>query len=358
MKKIFLKYIESFFFFLIFSILIMLKLNKENSYLVDFTLGRFFYLVLIYFLLRIFIAFEQNRILKEILRTRLNGFVLLALFAENLIIILNMKEYSYNEFFLLGIEKFKAGGLFVSLFGKLYTIIPKTAMISILSVFIVFLFLYVFGKVIGFINREIGKRKSGEYALEKERKKEEKIKLKRMKKEERRIRKKEKDLEEVTEEGNVQSSEEDFMVDIKKEFHSMLQGKARNEALSIEEERRRRVQEDIRERHEKNRENKEEKTEIIFLKEESLIDGKLFSEKNDESFSLKNYEQKNLFTYPREHLEIAKNLGISIEKLAKAIELVHKVGIKGSGILERELHLNSDDAERVYIKVKKMREYK
>ena len=59
-----------------------------------------------------------------------------------------------------------------------------------------------------------------------------------------------------------------------------------------------------------------------------------------------------------EHVELAKTLGISIEKLSKAIELIHKIGIKGSGILERELNLSSDDAERVYIKVKKMREYK
>ena len=358
MKKVFLKYIESSIFFLIFSILIMLKLNKDNSYLVDFTLGKFFYLFLLYFLLRTFIAFEQNKMLKEILKTRLNGFVILALLIENLIIILNMKEYTYGEFFLLGIEKFKSGGLFVSLFGKLYTIIPKTGMISILSVSIAFLFLYVFGKVIGFVNREIERRKSGEYSINQERKKEEKERLKRVKKEEKRIKKREKDLEGIAKGVNAQSNEEDFMVDIKKEFHTMLQGKARTESLSVEEERRRRVQEDIRERHEKNRENKEEKTEIIFLKEENLIDGKLFSENKEEGFSLKNYEQKNLFTYPNEHLELAKSLGISIEKLAKAIELVHKIGIKGSGILERELHLNSDEAERVYIKVKKMREYK
>jgi len=100
-----------------------------------------------------------------------------------------MKEYTYNEFFLLGIEKFKSGGLFVSLFGKLYTIIPKTGMITILSVSIAFLFLYVFGKVIGFINREIERRKSGEYSINQERKKEEKERLKRVKKEEKRIKK-------------------------------------------------------------------------------------------------------------------------------------------------------------------------
>ena len=40
----------------------------------------------------------------------------------------------------------------------------------------------------------------------------------------------------------------------------------------MEEERRRRVQDDIRERHEKNRENKEDKTEIIFA---NIIPGKI-----------------------------------------------------------------------------------
>ena len=357
MKKVFLKYIESLIFLSILSVLIMLKLNNENSYLLDFSMGKFFYLFLLYFLLRTFIALEQNKMLKEILRTRLNAFVILALLIENLIIILNMKEYTYNEFFLLGIEKFKSGGLFVSLFGKWYTIIPKTGMITILSVSIAFLFLYVFGKVIGFINREIEKKKSGEYALGKERRREEKARLKRAKKEEKIIRKRDKDLDDIID-RNTPNKEEDFMVDIKKEFHTMLQGKSRTEELSVEDERRKRVQEDIRERHEKNRESKEEKTEIIFLKEENLIDGKLFSDKKDENISLKNYEQKNLFSYPSEHIELAKNLGISIEKLAKAIELIHKAGVKGSGILERELNLSNDEAERVYIKVKKMREYK
>lgn len=346
MKKVLFKYIESLIFLLVFAGMLMLKLDKENSYLVEFSFGKFFYLFLVYFLLRIFIALEQNKILKDILRTRLNAFVILALLVENLIIIFNMKQYTYEEFFLLGMEKFKSGGLFVSLFGKLYKLIPKTVMLSILSISIAFLFLYVFGKVIGFINREISKRKSGEYALNREKRKEEKERLKRAKREEKIIQKREKKLDGLNNENNIQNNEEDFMVDIKKEFHTMLQGKSRAEArsLSPEEERRKRVQDDIRERHEKNRENKEDKTEIIFLKEES--------------FSLKNYEQKNLFTYPNEHIELARTLGISIEKLSKAIELIHKVGIKGSGILERELNLNSDDAERVYIKVKKMREYK
>ena len=88
MKKVFLKYIESLIFLSIFSVLIMLKLNNENSYLLDFSMGKFFYLILLYFLLRTFIALEQNKMLKEILRTRLNAFVILALLVENLIIIL------------------------------------------------------------------------------------------------------------------------------------------------------------------------------------------------------------------------------------------------------------------------------
>lgn len=360
MRKVLFKYIESLIFLLVFAGMLILKLDSENSYLIEFSFGKFFYLFLVYFLLRIFIALEQNKILKDILRTRLNAFVILTLLVENLIIILNMKQYTYEEFFLLGMEKFKSGGLFVSLFGKLYGMIPKTVMLSILGISIAFLFLYVFGKVIGFINREVSKRKSGEYALNREKRKEEKQRLKRAKKEEKIIQKRERKLDGIDSENSNQNNEEDFMVDIKKEFHTMLQGKSRAEArnLSMEEERRRRVQDDIRERHEKNRENKEDKTEIIFLKEESLIDGKLFPDKKEESFSLKNYEQKNLFTYPNEHVELAKTLGISIEKLSKAIELIHKIGIKGSGILERELNLSSDDAERVYIKVKKMREYK
>jgi hypothetical protein len=54
MKKVFLKYIESLIFLSIFSVLIMLKLNNENSYLLDFSMGKFFYLFLLYFLFKNF----------------------------------------------------------------------------------------------------------------------------------------------------------------------------------------------------------------------------------------------------------------------------------------------------------------
>ena len=56
-----------------------------------------------------------------------------------------------------------------------------------------------------------------------------------------------------------------------------------------------------------------------------------------------------------DYYQLTKIKGI---KQAKAIELIQKAGVKGSGILVRELKLSNDEAERVYIKVKKMREYK
>lgn len=267
-------------------------------------------------------------------------FIILALLIENIIITLNMKEYTYESFFVTGLEKFHSGGLFVSLFGKLYTIIPKNVMLSILIFMSAFLFLYVFGKIIGFLNRVAENKKNSQYALNKAKSKEEKIKIKQAKKEKK--GKKEETEEVITE------IQEDFMVDIKKEFHSILQGKSRQEArFSPEDERRRRIQEGIRERHEQRKNENEEKTEIVFLKENDL---------KTEETRINSLEQKKLSSYPNEYVQLAKSLEISVEKLEKAIELVHKFGVRGSGSLAKELNLNSDDAERVYIKVKRLKE--
>lgn len=366
MKKNYIKFIESFLFLLIFGILIKFKFDEQSKYFVDVSLGNFFYIAIIYFLIKVFIPFVQNKTLKEIFRTRLNGFIMLILLVQNLIVLLNMKEYSYEEFFLLSLEKYKTGGLFVSLFGKIYNFIPKNAMLGILIVLIIYFSLYVFGKLIGFIGREKEKRKNEDFYLNKQKNKEEKIRLKKAKLEEKKIKKREEKFESIEKEEIVPSylnEQGDFLVDIKKEFQTILNNKEKNDSKekNIDDEKRKKIQDEIRKRHELKREYKEneeeEKTQIVFVKDESYIQEKIFKDNDKEEISLKNYEQKNLF-YPHEHIELAKVLGIHIEKLQKAIELIHKDGIKGSGILEKELNVESDEAERIYQRVKKLKEYR
>lgn len=356
MKKDFFKYIEGLIFLLIFIGLIMWKLNKSYSYLAVFSLGKFFYLALIYSFARVFIAFVQNKMLKYILRTRLNALVLLILLIENVTVIFTIENYGYQDFFVTGLEKYNSGALFVSFFGRLYDYIPKNGMLSLLGILISYLFIYVTGKIIGYINRIIEKRKNGEYYRNKEFKKSVKEREKLEKLERKTKKRKEKLLE--TEEESLNSSEEDFIVDIKKEFKTMLHHKDEEEKNIIDE-KRKKIQEDIRERHELKRTHKEnnvnEETQITFLKEENL-NGKLFEEEK-ENISMKNFEQKTLITYPIEHVELSKVLGVSLEKLARAIELIHKEGIKGSVILEKELKISSDEAERIYARVKKLKEY-
>jgi hypothetical protein len=55
---------------------------------------------------------------------------------------------------------------------------------SLLGLVLFLNFIYTFGKIFGFVARESEKRKSGEYALNKQRKIEEKSRLKRAKLEE------------------------------------------------------------------------------------------------------------------------------------------------------------------------------
>lgn len=358
MKKNYYKYIEALFFLILFVLLLKYRITENTGYLVQFSLGNFFYLAIIYLFLRVFIPFVSNKILKEILRSRLNSFIIFILLIQNLIIALNLKEHSYEEFFVTALEKFDTGGIFVSLFGKVYSLLSIKVYYSILGTLLFLNFIYTFGKVFGFIAREREKRKSGEYALNKQRKIEEKARLKRAKLEEKRIKKRGKDIAFANKDDLVfDSSEGDFLVDIKNEIHTILSSKEKD----IDGERRRKIKEEIIKRHEENKGHREElgeeeKAEIIFVKEEVLENQKLFREEapND---NMKNYEQKNLF-YPNEVYELSKALEISIDKIQRAVELVHKEGIKGFGILEKELEVNSDEAERIYHRVKKLKEYK
>lgn len=368
MKKNYIKYIESILFLLIFGVLIKLKLSEQNKYLIDFSLGNFFYLTILYLFLRVFIPFVQNKVLREIVKTRLNGFIMLVLFVQNLLIVLDMKEYNYKEFFLLALEKYKTGGLFVSLFGKLYNFIPQKAMVGILVTLIIYFVLYVFGKVIGFIGREKEKRKSGEFYFNKQRKKEEKEIMKKTKYEEKKMKKREEELEMIKNDGidsNYLEGQGDFLVDIKKEFQTILNHRDRSDIKekSMDDEKRKKIQDEIRKRQElkkvyKENEEEEEKTQIVFMKDETFVQEKIFEDNStNEEPSLKNYEQKNLF-YSDEHMELAKTLKISLELLQKAIELVHKEGVKGSGFLQKELNVDSDEAERIYQRVKRLKEYR
>jgi len=366
MKKNYFKYIESLLFVFAFVFLIKLKIGESTAYLIDFSLGNFFFLFEIYFFLRIFIPFVQNKILKDILRSRLNSFLVLVLLVINVIITLNIDEYSYENFFIFSIEKFKTGGLFVSLFGKLYELISKNLMLGVSGSLIFFLVLYTFGKIIGFIIREREKRKSGEYYLNKQRQKEEKIRINKAKKEEKKIKKREEVLENIEKEEIVPDYLEgqgDFLVDIKKEFQTILNSKDRHENRdkSIDEEKRKKIQDEIRKRHEQKKINREEnedeeKTEIIFIKDNEYSQGVLFQEENVK-MPQKNHEKPQSF-YPNELIELSNSLEISVEKLQRAIELVHKDGIKGSAILERELRVGNDEAERIYSRVKRLKEYK
>ena len=54
-------------------------------------------------------------------------------------------------------------------------------------------------------------------------------------------------------------------------------------------------------------------------------------------------------------MELSKALEVSIEKIQRAVELIHKEGIKGFGILEKELQVDSEQAERIYHRVKKIK---
>ena len=67
--------------------------------------------------------------------------------------------------------------------------------------------------------------------------------------------------------------------------------------------------------------------------------------------------KKNLF-YTNEVHELSKALEVSIEKIQRAVELIHKEGVKGFGILEKELQVDSEQAERIYHRVKKLKEYR
>ena len=360
MKKNYIKYIESLLFLFATVFLIKSKLSENTGYLIDFSLGSFFYLFVLYFFLRVFIPFVQNKILRDILRTRINSFIILALLVVHTIILLNLGQHDYETFFVVSIEKFNTGGLFVSLFGKLYGIMTKNLMLGLSGVSIFFLVLYTFGKVIGFAIRAKEKRKSGEYYLEKQRNKEEKERIKRAKKEEKKIKKRDEVLENIEKEEIIPDyleNQGDFLVDIKKEFHTILHSKDRNDnrEKNIDDEKRKKIQDEIRKRHELKKisreENEEEdKTEILFVKEEDSIETK-------ESASMRNHEHKPSFL-PNELFELSNSLEIPIEKIQKAVELIHKDGVKGFGILEKELRVSSDDAERIYLRVKRLKEYK
>jgi len=366
MKKNYFKYIESLIFLFMFIFLLKLKIVESTSYLIDFSLGNFFFLFVIYFFLRVFIPFVQNKMLKDILRSRLNSFLLLVLLIVNVIVCLNIEEYSYESFFLYSIEKFKTGGLFVSLFGKLYGLISKNLMLSLSGFLIFILVLYTFGKIIGFVVREREKRKSGEYYINKQRQKEEKDRINKAKKEEKKIKKREEVLESIEKEEIVPDYLEgqgDFLVDIKKEFQTILSSKDRhdNRDKNIDDEKRKKIQDEIRKRHELKKSNREEnedeeKTEIIFIKNDEFS-GETSTKEESLKTPQNNHEKPQRF-YPNELIELSNYLEISIEKLQKAIELVHKDGIKGSAILERELRVGSDEAERIYLKVKRLKEYK
>lgn len=358
MKKNYYKYIEALFFLISFILLLKYRMDESTGYLIKFSLGNFFYLSLIYLFLRIFIPFVSNKILKEIFRSRLNAFVLFCLLVQNLIVALNLKEHSYEEFFVTALEKFNTGGIFVSLFGKIYSLFSSKVYYSILGLVLFLNFIYTFGKIFGFVAREREKRKSGEYALNKQRKIEEKARLKRAKLEEKKIKRRGKDIEFVDKDNLMsETSEGDFLVDIKNEFHTILNSKEKD----VDSERRRKIKEEIIKRHEENKGHREEtgeeeKAEIIFVKEEKFEEQRLFREelKNE---TMKNYEQKNLF-YTNEVHELSKALEVSIEKIQRAVELIHKEGIKGFGILEKELQVDSEQAERIYHRVKKLKEYR
>ncbi len=358
MKKNYYKYIEALFFLITFILLIKYRISESSGYLIKFSLGNFFYLALIYLFLRIFIPFVSNKILKEIFRSRLNAFVLFCLLVQNLIVAINLKEHSYEEFFVTALEKFNAGGIFVSLFGKIYSLLPSEVYYSILGVALFLNFIYTFGKVFGFVARERQKRKSGEYALNKQRKIEEKARLKRARLEEKKIKKRGKDMEFVDKNSlDSDVTEGDFLVDIKNEFHTILNSKEKD----ADSERRKKIKEDIIKRHEENKGYREEvgeedKAEITFVKEENFEEQRLFKEETQND-TMKNYEQKNLF-YTNEVHELSKALEVSIEKIQRAVELIHKEGIKGFGILEKELQVDSEQAERIYHRVKKLKEYR
>lgn len=351
MKKNYLKYIESMTFLLLLIILVKSAFFSANGYLIEFSLGNFIYLFIIYLFLRVFIPFVQNKILGDIFRSRLNSLILLLIITINLIIALTINEYNYSSFFVYSLEKLKTGGIFVSLFGKLYTILSKNALITTSGILILFLFLYTFGKIIGFLAREREKRKSGEYYLNKQREKEEKIRLKKANKEEKRIRKTEKELEGIEKEEIIPDYLEDqgdFLVDIKKEFHTMMHKEKDSKNNIMDDDKRKKIQEEIRKRYELKKEIKElqedeDKTKIVFVKEEN------------EQLDVK---EQRVTSYPNEIIELSNSLNISINKLLKAIDLVHRQGVKGFAVLQKELEVDSDDAERIYMKVKKMKEYK
>lgn len=351
MKKNYIKYIESMGFLLLLIILVKSAFFSENGYLIEFSLGNFIYLFIIYLFLRIFIPFVQNKTLGDIFRSRLNSLVVLLLIVVNLIIAITLNDYSYSSFFIYSLETLKTGGLFVSIFGKLYTLLSKNALISISAIIIFFLFLYTFGKIIGFIAREREKRKSGEYYINKQRNKEEKIRLKKANKEEKRIRKTEKELEGIEKEEIIPDYLEDqgdFLVDIKKEFQTIMHKEKDSRNNPMDDDKRRKIKEEIRKRYElkkeiKDSQEEEEKTKIFFVKEENE-----YIEEKEEKAT----------TYPNEIIDLSNSLDIPINKLLKAIDLVHRQGVKGFAILEKELQVDSDDAERIYMKVKKMKEYK
>ena len=162
----------------------------------------------------------------------------------------------------------------------------------------------------------------------------------------------------------MNSEEGDFLEDIKKEFQTILHSKDKSDPKykESEEEKRKRIKEEIILRHEQKKGHREdfgqeEKAEITFVKEDFFEEQKLFEEEEKEKNSMKNYEQKNLF-YPNEVHELSKALEVSIEKIQRAVELIHKEGIKGFGILEKELQVDSEMAERIYHRVKKLKEYR
>ena len=324
MKKVYFKYIESLIFIVIFVGLIYFKINNQTEYLIDFNFGILYYLFLLIVTARVLISFIDNKKLKYIFKSRLVGVIIFVYLIANLMIILTMKEYSYTQFLLLSLEKYKFGAIFASIFGKLYEIMPKSLMLGISAVLIPYMFLYVTGKLIGFYIRLNQKKKTGEYEKIKEDIKEKKEKKKRLKEE---IKKKrEIELEKLDE-----TIKEDFIDDIKNEIQTRIHKKENKEEIMGQ--KRSKIYEELLEKHEERKDRKvNSDAEITFIEREQ--------------------------TYPRAYVEISKGLGISLEKLDKAVELVHNKGVKGSRVLAKELELSEDEAERVYIKVRRMRDIK
>lgn len=384
MEKNILKYIEAIFWGLILSIFVGLKINKDYGYLVNFTLGKFFYLFLLYFLIKIFVSFVENKALKEIFRTRLNASIIFMALLENLFIILSMKEYNYQDFFVTAIEKFHSGAFFVSLFSKLYKFVPKALMLTMLAVLLSFLTLYVFGKLIGFFIKVIKRYKNGTYRVLKEKKKADKERIKAAKLEEKEIKKRNKIRNKIEKEEIVPSYEEeqgDFLIDIKKEFKTIFHAKDKNEnkEKTIDEEQRKRIHDEMIKRQELRKTNRvnagptedEDETEITFIRateeihenvenENTYKEQQLFENNNkeEEQTVLKNYKQQNLVYSTSEQEELAKTLAVPVSYVLRAFELIHTNGLKDSSVLVKEFGVDSDEAERIYTRVKKLKEYK